>query len=630
MSSPATEIKLYDGITGLSPDYEHTYWFASDNARDTYFDAHTATGIVYQTVQHIRIDEGVVKLPYNIKDIHGFSYMSIQNMGEISGTRDHRYYCFILDMEYISDACTAIYFQVDVLQTYLHSMSTWEAFVERCHNDTDNFGDNIVAEPFTPSEYFVNDEWVDDQLDDMTLVIGISSGDDYIEYDVGGTTVQYNLAPHTYYKDVFTCIRYFKFPLLNIHQNANFRGLLKYFEDNQEKKKEVAEMYICPTKAIPHYDYSADAISTDESTIMSETPYIWYDGRSGDTNYQKVSGYTPKNKKLFCYPFNFMQVSNGEGDVKRYIFEFFSTPTNPPEFAIEGSFVSEPSLTLYPKNYKRKTTTMHKATGGTYNNYYNYDNALTLTNYPHCAFNVDVYSAYQSQNGASNTLRAIGATIVGGLVGAIAGGGLGLLMGAGSATSASVATGTALAPSWGAQTIGGAVPSMVTNSAIGSALANGARGSLIGQSSMGAVSSMVVSGTKANINNLANRIQAYNSADITLGNQSGMNVAIEHGHKNFIFSRVCCDPQFAEVVDNYFTMFGYAQNKIMNIQTYLNNGSRPYYKYIKCTNMNIHGEIENKYKTQLANIFNNGVTFWFNTTVPIGKYLNIDNSPVSQ
>lgn len=586
MSTPSTTITLYD-VYDLTPDYVHTRWFDDDDDRDDYFDDHKAVELTYS--QHTRIDSGKVKVPWNIKDIHSYSYMSIKNVGEITGGADHRYYCFVTDMEYVSDACTVIYFEVDVMQTYLHTMNLWKAFVERCHNDTDEFGDNIIAEPFTPSDYFVMTEWKDDLLEDMQLVVGLSSADDVV-LNIGGGTFTFSSAPQVYNKNVFTCVHYFHFSLNGIDTNNLFLAFLKQMADDN-RISEIVDMYICPSVCIPNYSSSNVSIDTTESTVITEEPVIWYDGVNYtiDPNKGKLDGYTPKNKKMFTYPFNYLQVSNGEGDVKKYLFEYFNDLTVTPQFARECSFIGEPSINLYVKNYKRETTSIRKATGGSDTNYYNYDNCITLTGYPHCAFNADAYAMYQGQNKTANTLKAVGATVVGALLGFITMGGGALI--AGSAMGA----------------VSGAASASVS-------------------AGVGAAVGATVSGAKANISNLANQLQAYNSPDVTLGNQSGTNAPIEHGHKNFIFSRVCCNAQFAEVVDNYFTMFGYAQNKIMDVKTYLQTKSRPYWKYIKCTNFTVQGAIENKYKTKIAQIFNSGITFWYNSSVPIGAY-NYDNSP---
>lgn len=82
----------------------------------------------------------------------------------------------------------------------------------------------------------------------------------------------------------------------------------------------------------------------------------------------------------------------------------------------------------------------------------------------------------------------------------------------------------------------------------------------------------------------------------------------------------------AEQIDDYFTMFGYAVNKIMDVRTYLNNSARPRFKYIKTRNFNVQGNIPANYKLEFNEIFNNGITFW-NTTATVGEYSNNTITP---
>ena len=68
--------------------------------------------------------------------------------------------------------------------------------------------------------------------------------------------------------------------------------------------------------------------------------------------------------------------------------------------------------------------------------------------------------------------------------------------------------------------------------------------------------------------------------------------------KNFAFYRMTVDEQYAKMVDDFFTMYGYAMNEIKNIRTHLTQvrTTRRHYCFIKCTNILIQGGIENKYK----------------------------------
>ena len=76
---------------------------------------------------------------------------------------------------------------------------------------------------------------------------------------------------------------------------------------------------------------------------------------------------------------------------------------------------------------------------------------------------------------------------------------------------------------------------------------------------------------------------------------------------------------YLEKLGNYFALFGYKQNRIMNINT----KSRYYYNYVKTVGVNLSGnEIPRSHFEELQEIFNNGVTIWhtFRDGVKVGDY----------
>ena len=582
MSTPKTIINFYD-IYDLLPNYEHTRYFSSSTARDTYFNANI--GLTVNPTQHIRVDELEVKIAKNISDIHTYTYMSIQN-GKGANAYDHRYYCFITDMEYVSDLCTLVKYKIDVIQTFamdglFSSSMPYSSWVKRCHNLTDHIGDNIVVEPFDVDNYEVNDFFIEDTLSNMRIIIGISTADDHIQINVGGTQVTIDTTPQVYYNNMYTCVKYLVFEMGDVGL-AYLKALLDYFDSS--KVQELVDFYICPSYAVP--SYAQHIVGTSESTKHTVAPIIYANGRSDEpTTYNKISGYSPKNKKLFTYPYTKLTVSNGEGQVKDYAFEFFHVGAVP-EFVCEGSFISEPSVTLFPKEYKIRNTNMHKGTGGYQTQEYKYDDCISLTDYPKCAYNVDAYKYYQSQNGVANAIKSVGSAIAAGLLGFLFGGGIGLATG---------------------------VASSMASASIGAAV-----------SGVGAMTAQTIRNV-ADVT--AEQIKANKSSDTTLNNVSGKYVAMEHAHKNFTFFRNCIEPQLAEQIDNYFTKFGYAQNKLMNIGDYLDNNTRPYYAYIQTRGFSVlNGGFEQKYKLELQEVMDKGITFWFSTAVAMGNY-GLDNTP---
>ena len=77
-----------------------------------------------------------------------------------------------------------------------------------------------------------------------------------------------------------------------------------------------------------------------------------------------------------------------------------------------------------------------------------------------------------------------------------------------------------------------------------------------------------------------------------------------------IFSCYTIKRQFAEKIDKYFDMYGYATNQVKLPN--LNN--RPNWNYIKMQGANILGNIPQQDLHQIKEFFNNGITLWHNTS----------------
>lgn len=93
--------------------------------------------------------------------------------------------------------------------------------------------------------------------------------------------------------------------------------------------------------------------------------------------------------------------------------------------------------------------------------------------------------------------------------------------------------------------------------------------------------------------------------------------------KDFYFFEESIRPDVARRIDNFFTMFGYAQNIVAKP----NINARPYYTYVKTLGCHINGSFPEEDKRQIESIFNRGVRFWKEDHRYIGKYSEIDNSP---
>lgn len=75
-----------------------------------------------------------------------------------------------------------------------------------------------------------------------------------------------------------------------------------------------------------------------------------------------------------------------------------------------------------------------------------------------------------------------------------------------------------------------------------------------------------------------------------------------------IFTRYSIKSQFAERIDKYFDMYGYATNNVKLPN--LNN--RPNWNYVKTINANIIANIPQEDLQIIKELFNNGITLWHN------------------
>lgn len=77
---------------------------------------------------------------------------------------------------------------------------------------------------------------------------------------------------------------------------------------------------------------------------------------------------------------------------------------------------------------------------------------------------------------------------------------------------------------------------------------------------------------------------------------------------NSMFTTYAIKPEFAKMIDDYFSMYGYATNRVK----VPNLTSRPNWNYIKCVGANILGGIPDEDLLNIRNLFNNGITLWHN------------------
>lgn len=93
------------------------------------------------------------------------------------------------------------------------------------------------------------------------------------------------------------------------------------------------------------------------------------------------------------------------------------------------------------------------------------------------------------------------------------------------------------------------------------------------------------------------------------------------GQKNVFYKKLTIRPEYAKIIDDYFTMYGYATHRVK----VPNRNSRPHWNYVKTVGCVITGSIPADDAVAICNIYNAGITFWKDPD-EVGDY-SLDNQP---
>ena len=140
MFSPTTNLRLLS--VPLGSDYSNTVWFPSVENQIAYFTGKTVK--TYENFNYIKKNNTVV-VNDEIDRLYSCNYVMYRN----ANFTNRWFYAFIVKMEWASNSSTRLYLTTDVIQTWFFDIKYYQSYVDRCHSDTDNVGDNIVPENFT-------------------------------------------------------------------------------------------------------------------------------------------------------------------------------------------------------------------------------------------------------------------------------------------------------------------------------------------------------------------------------------------------------------------------------------------------------------------------------------------------
>ena len=127
------------------------------------------------------------------------------------------------------------------------------------------------------------------------------------------------------------------------------------------------------------------------------------------------------------------------------------------------------------------------------------------------------------------------------------------------------------------------------------------------------------------VNQTLNEYSASIQADLFRGTLGNSNLLVAQGENKLFYRRMCIPYEYARSIDTFFTMFGYACNRVKQPNVCSGNGLRPHWNYIQTSGCVARGSVPAPDMQVICKIFDSGITFWENGE-EIGNY-SYDNSP---
>lgn len=508
--------------------------------------------ITFPRCTYQRDRRGYVRVEGNAEAYDYCNYMAFQNTNYVIDPSKW-FYCFVLDIEYINNETMEIHYEIDYLQTYYFDYADNSCFVERCHSLTDNIGDNILPEGLDTGEYVYNDN---NTIADLTQtdVIVLDADDDSSLSPLGDVL-----------ENTFVGMRISGYQCDFAH-----RARLRQLIEDDTTTQAIKLIYIVPRFLRYFYGISDNAI---EYSVTEKPNVVKFIDMPGIQDNYTLDNYTPKNKKLYTYPFCFYEVTDGNGNTMNMRYEFMTNPLSPRI----GAYVtiSPPATIVFkPINYKN--------TGYV-------EQTLTITGFPMCAWTYDAFDAWLSRSLTPQLIKT-GATALG----------MGVGFGMGYSHLYN-------------HLINNAPFVPITPATPGSFMDNPAlRGRDLTQAAnfkSNAQKGAAVAAGYAIGDMLSNGYSAAISGGLSQGNYTNNGSLIPVGISRIMGTRVSVSKDYAKAIDDYFTAYGYAYKKFMPIgESHRKRRSR--FTYIKTVDANITGELPQDARVAIAARYDNGVRFW--------------------
>lgn len=522
---PDSTVQYFKNVN-LSPGYENAMYFATTAAKDAAFGALVTPALTETAVSYVYKDRAAFRSALPMSTLYNARYMRFKN----TAFENKWFYAFITSVDYINNGLTEVTFELDDLMTWMGSFTLEPCLVLREHTATDNAYEHLVEEDLPTGDYVLGGRETIGTDSDPQLVLSVArtssttgavglykgnllSGADYKKYDIS--------------------------PSGKANLETDIDALIAAYQKDAMISAQVVLGKMTPQVATAALE-PLPLINNFSGAIKSET--------------MQFGGYTPKNKKLYNYPYCVMSVFNSEGSEQEFRYEFFAD--HYAHFYVFGIAADAPELAIIPLQYKNSGIT------------YVEDQMMIMKQWPQASLAIDQYKAWVAQMTSGGGWVSIAGKVAKTI---------GAAVGAGSVAGGPVGAGIAA---------GGAIAGLA-----GEAL------SLIEE--------------KIKYDAMPDAVQGTANSSILMGINA----------KKFVIYHRHITGEYARIIDDYFTAFGYRVNVVKTPSM----ANRPKFTYVQTYKCGVNGSLPASAARKIESIFDHGCRFWRNLS-EIGD-LTLNNAP---
>ena len=331
-------------------------------------------------------DKGSISVNFDYEDCLKSNYMAFQN----TDYANKWFFAFIDDVKFIAEGTTQIFYTIDSWATFFNDVNVVDSFVVREHTNDDTVGANTLPENFETGEFIINDVVdIDIRSANFFICMGVS--------EVPANTPV--VTDDREYGGIYSGLTYFLFD-----DNEDCSKMIKAL-DSLGKADAIYSIFLIPTSlSFSNTFYTADlgdqhdirfAIAKTSSTATSLVSDVSISSPS------TINGYSPKNNKLKCYPYNYLYITNNAGGDITYNYEDFVN--NTANINVDGVISTGCSIKLYPTNYKKYSNNNWKTSEFCF--------GLVGGKYPSCSWVSDAYTNWLTQNAVNIPLSIAGGVL---------------------------------------------------------------------------------------------------------------------------------------------------------------------------------------------------------------------------